>query len=130
MVRNDNASSRRRPCERDDTEPVESLLETTVDWLVCFMVECLAVVENQAAMPPPFVFVLFAFLHERDAGFPGLPDLFPRSVIAMAELVEGQRIQFLWNDFSAFVQNAFFGGRVHDFADDAVGNHASVAFWP
>ena len=58
MVSNDNASSRRRPCERDDTEPVESLLETAVDWLVCFMVECLAVVEYQAAMPPPFVFVL------------------------------------------------------------------------
>ena len=32
MVRNDNASSRRRPCERDDTEPMESLLETAVDW--------------------------------------------------------------------------------------------------
>ena len=62
MVRNDNASSRRRPCERDDTEPMESLLETAVDWLVCFMVQCLAVVENQAATSPPFVFVLLMVL--------------------------------------------------------------------
>ena len=54
------------------------------------------------------------------ARVPCLADLSAHRVIAVAELVERNDVEFGRIDFPRFIQRPFFRGRVHDPADNAV----------